>query len=190
MARKNSWNWTKAIDLPMAVAALLTIAFYVIVNQESLKGSLIHRYTTEHFVEYVVVTFFIWGLVDVVFRVCGFPLELVALREETFPAKSTRQPVSTAAAMLEQLSQRPKWFLDSRLGQRMTHALGYLTEKGSAEGFEDYLRHLADQDEEKTYTNYGLIRFICWVTPGVGYFGHGNSLRLRVRRHVGRRNRR
>ena len=171
MARKNSWNWTKAIDLPMAVAALLTIAFYVIVNQESLKGSLIHRYTTEHFVEYVVVTFFIWGLVDVVFRVCGFPLELVALREETFPTKSTRQPVSTAAAMLEQLSQRPKWFLDSRLGQRMTHALGYLTEKGSAEGFEDYLRHLADQDEEKTYTNYGLIRFICWVTPVLGILG-------------------
>ena len=53
----------------------------------------------------------------------------------------------------------------------MTHALAYLQKKGSAEGFEDHLRHLADQDEEKTYSNYGLIRFICWVTPVLGILG-------------------
>src|SRR2546429_380949 len=47
------------LDLPMAVAAVLTVLFYVVVNQSVFNGSIIHRYTTEHIVEYVVVTFFI-----------------------------------------------------------------------------------------------------------------------------------
>ena len=134
MARKNSWNWSKAIDLPMAVAALLTVAFYVVVNQESLKGSLIHRYTTKHFVEYVVVTFFIWGLVDVVFRLCGFPLELVALRETTFPSELSRTGLvrdgnaGTALRAAEVVSRFAPWPAnDARAG--------VLAKKGLGRGF-------------------------------------------------------
>ncbi|HTQ38745.1 MAG TPA: MotA/TolQ/ExbB proton channel family protein [Pirellulales bacterium] len=159
------------VDLPMAVAALLTVAFYVIVYREFPKGSLIHRYTTEHVVEYVVVAFFIWGIVDVVFKLCGFPLEVLALRQPGLPERNGKEPVANARALYAQLLGRPKWFLDSRYGQRLAKALGYLQEKESADGFHDYLRYLATQDEEKTHGNYGLVRFICWVAPVLGILG-------------------
>ena len=84
------------VDLPMAVAAVLTVLFYVVINQATFNGSIIHRYTTEHVVEYVVVTFFIWGLVDVIFKACGFPLELMALRQPGLPLRyrANRSPRS------------------------------------------------------------------------------------------------
>ena len=57
------------------------------------------------------------------------------------------------------------------MGQRLIEAINYLTQKESAEGFEDHLRYLAAQDEERTYMNYGLVRFICWVAPVLGILG-------------------
>jgi hypothetical protein len=159
------------VDLPMAVAAFLTVSFYVIVNRQFPAGSLIHRYTTEHIVEYVVVTFFIWGIVDVVFKLCGFPLELLALRQPGLPERSGKEPVSKSKILSADLQARPKWFLDSRYGQRLVKALSYLQAKESADGFHDYLRYLATQDEEKTHGNYGLVRFICWVAPVLGILG-------------------
>jgi biopolymer transport protein ExbB/TolQ len=159
------------IDLPMLVAALLTAAFYVIVFQKVPAGSMIHRYTTEHIVEYVVVAFFIWGIVDVVFKVCGFPLELMALRQPSLRERTGKEPVEHATALAAELHSRPKWFLDSRYGQRLSKALHYLQSKGSADGFHDYVRYLGTQDEEKTHGNYALVRFICWVAPVLGILG-------------------
>ncbi|HEY2882465.1 MAG TPA: MotA/TolQ/ExbB proton channel family protein [Pirellulales bacterium] len=161
----------KWVDLPMLVAAILTVAFYVVVNHQFPPGSMIHRYTTEHVVEYVVVTFFIWGLVDVVFKVCGFPLELMALKQPGLPQRNGKEPVENSKIFTELLSRRPKWFLDSRYGQRLMRALDYLNEKESADGFNDQLRHLASQDEDVTHANFGLIRFICWVAPVLGILG-------------------
>ncbi len=158
-------------DLPMAVAALLTVAFYIVVFREVPKGSIIHRYTTEHIVEYVVVAFFIWGIVDVVFKLCGFPLEMLALRQPNLRERTGKESVSEAKTLNAQLQSRPKWFLDSRYGQRLSKAFHYVLAKESADGFHDYLRYLATEDEEKTHSNYALVRFICWVAPVLGILG-------------------
>src|SRR5689334_19834046 len=53
----------------------------------------------------------------------------------------------------------------------MTEALAYRPKRGAAEGGEDYLRRLADQDDERPYSDSALHRFICWVTPGLGMLG-------------------
>ncbi len=161
----------KAIDLPMLVAAVLTVLFYVVINQEAFNNSLLRRYTSEHIVEYVVVAFFIWGLVDVVFRLCGFPLEILALRHHPLPPRGAREQVAKAKGMHAVLKTHPKWLLESRFGQRLTKALGYLEERASADGFNDYLHFLAADDEDRTHANYGLLRFICWVAPVLGILG-------------------
>jgi biopolymer transport protein ExbB/TolQ len=161
----------KAIDLPMLVAAALTVVFYVVVSRDAFKGTLIERYTCEHIMEYVVVAFFIWGLVDVVFRVCSFPLEMMALRQYKLAPRTTKEPVEKSKAMYAALLAQPKWFLESRLGQRLAKALGYLQDKESADGFNDYLHYLATQDDDRTHANYGLVRFICWVAPVLGILG-------------------
>jgi biopolymer transport protein ExbB/TolQ len=159
------------LDLPLIIGGGLTLAFYWFVTQESMKGTVLARYTTEHTVEYIIVGFFLWGLTDAVFRVLSFPRETLALRQAWLPARKSREPVSQAAACYAQLQKKPGWLQESRIGRRLAQALAHLQEKGSADGFADYLRNLSDQDHDATQTNYGLIRFICWVTPMFGFLG-------------------
>ncbi len=73
--------------------------------------------------------------------------------------------------MFALVQKQPKWLQKSRIAQRLHKALSYLQEKGSADGFNEYLQYLATQDEEHTHANYGLIRFICWVAPVLGILG-------------------
>ena len=159
------------LDLPLAVAAVLTGAFYWFVTQDSMHGTILQRYTTEHAVEYVIVAAFIWGLVDVALRVMTFPRETFALRQQWLPPFKGRVPISQAAALLAEVEKKPSVLKQSRIGKHYIEALSYLADKGSAAELSDHLRHLADQDFELTQANFGLTRFICWVTPMFGFLG-------------------
>jgi len=171
MDNARKWVFSRMLDLPFAAAAVLTTIFYTIVLQESMEGTVLQRYTTEHAVEYVIVGFFIWGMMDVVFRLFTFPREKRALRHEFLPPRGTREPVSKATELLTHIHEQPASLQQSRMGQRLIKALSYLEEKGSADGFSDYLESLADQDNDQTHDNYGLVRFIGWVTPVLGFLG-------------------
>jgi biopolymer transport protein ExbB/TolQ len=168
---KSKLSISGLIDFPLALGALLTAGFYLLVNQDPLKNTLLHHYTTEHVVEYVVVFFFIWGLVDIITRALALPFEKLALRQEWLPPRTTREPVENATELAAILHQQPKALQKSRIARRLHKALAYLQEKGSADGFNDYLKYLAIQDEDQTHTNYGLTRFICWVAPVLGILG-------------------
>ncbi|HTU26885.1 MAG TPA: MotA/TolQ/ExbB proton channel family protein, partial [Pirellulales bacterium] len=159
------------LDLPLALAAVLTGAFYWFVTQDAMEGTMLQRYTTQHAVEYVIVAAFIWGLVDAVMRVCSFPREVFALKHDWLPPRKGRENVSQAPVLLALLEKKPAVLRNSRIGKRYIEALRYLEEKGSAAELPEYLRNLADQDFELTQSNFGLIRFICWVTPMFGFLG-------------------
>jgi biopolymer transport protein ExbB/TolQ len=171
MSRSRKLALPKVLDAPLAIAALATVAYYLLITQDSLKHTLLYRYTAEHIVEYVVVSFFMWGLADIAFRVLNFPREMLALRQDLLPRPSGREPVSNAAALLALVQRKPQWVRESRLGQRMRQALIHVQQSGSADDFVDYLRNLADQDYERTQSNYGVTRFLCWVTPMFGFLG-------------------
>lgn len=161
----------RTMDVTFLLAFASTLAYYWVITRPGMEDTLLHRYTTEHTVEYVIVAFFIWGLTDTLFRAMALPREQWALGAEWLPRATGREPISRAAVLHAELEEKPAWLRESRLGQRLMHALSYLNDHGSAENFGDYLRYLADIDEEKTYSNYGLIRFICWVTPVLGFLG-------------------
>jgi biopolymer transport protein ExbB/TolQ len=161
----------KILDLPLLVAMAVTVGYYLFITQESMKDTLLAHYTTEHIVEYVIVAFFIWGLTDVLFRAAGFPSEMLALKQPWIPARGAREPVSQAAALLQHVHRKPRWLVESRIGRRFAAALTYLVDQGSTTELKDHLRCLAEQDEEKAHHNYALVRFICWVTPMLGFLG-------------------
>ncbi|MBX7168132.1 MAG: MotA/TolQ/ExbB proton channel family protein [Pirellulales bacterium] len=158
-------------DLSMILAAGLTVAFYVAVEREPLRHTVLYRYTTEHAVEYVVVGFFIWGLADLLLRALNLPREHMALRHDWLPARQGLRPASEAAALLETVQSQPSWLLESRMGQRLSRALKFVADKRSAADFDQYLRSLADEDEDRTHAHYGLARLVCWVMPVLGFLG-------------------
>jgi protein-arginine kinase activator protein McsA len=132
---------------------------------------LLHRYTTEHAVEYVIVAFFIWGTTDIFFRLLSYPREMLALKHDWLPARNGREPVTHAGQLLKCVQSKPSWLQESRIGQRLAQALSFLQERGSSDDFGDYLRQLAEADEERTHANFALVRFIGWVAPVLGFLG-------------------
>ena len=80
MAGARKSGLPKVLDLPLAIAAALTFGFYWVITQEAMKATLLHRYTTEHLVEYVVVALSFWGLADVLGKLFSYPRQLLALR--------------------------------------------------------------------------------------------------------------
>lgn len=161
----------KAIDPSLLLAIFGTAAFNIVMHQPSMRDTMLAHYTTEHAVEYVIVALFIWGISDWLVKLLGFPKEYLALRLDWIPARRGVEPVDHAATLLEDVEGQPHWALKTRVGRRLSQALSYITEKNSAEGHQEYLQYLAEQDADTAYSNYTLMRFAAGVAPVLGLVG-------------------
>ncbi len=161
----------RAFDPAFALGTVLTVAFYVAVHQPAMQGTVLHLYTTEHAVEYVVIALFFWGVSDVLLKLLAFPREFRALRQHWLPERKGAELPSTAKGLLAGLSARANGLGDSRISRRLTRALGYIVERGSAADYREYLKHLAESDEDETYASYVLVRFVASVSPLLGFLG-------------------
>ncbi|HUE17369.1 MAG TPA: MotA/TolQ/ExbB proton channel family protein [Planctomycetaceae bacterium] len=171
MAQNGKSGQGRAFDASFILAMILTAAFYVVMYLPSMRGSILQHYTTEHVVEYVIVALFVWGIVDIVLKLCAFPREIMALRQDWLPARQGREPMANAHVLLQQIREKPHWLLESRVGKRLVFALEYVTEKCSAKDYREHLRYLAEQDEDANHASYVLIRFVIGVTPVLGFLG-------------------
>ncbi len=158
-------------DPSFILAAIATAVFYYIVYLPSMRGTLLHHYTTEHAVEYVIVAVFIWGIIDIALKLLSFPREIVALRQTWLPARQGREPMNHAQVLLDEVRSRPRWLVDSRVGRRLVGALEYVTDRCSARDYREHLRYLSEQDEDNSHSAYVLIRFVIGVTPVLGFLG-------------------
>jgi biopolymer transport protein ExbB/TolQ len=158
-------------DPSFILAAIATGLFYVVIWLPSMRGTLLHHYTTEHAVEYVIVAVFIWGIIDIVLKLLSFPREMLALRQDWLPPRQGREPMAQAHVLLDEIRTRPRWLLESRVGRRLLGALEYVTERCSAKDYREHLRYLSEQDEDNSHAAYVLIRFVIGVTPVLGFLG-------------------
>ncbi len=158
-------------DPSFILAGLGTFAFYYVVYQPSMQGSVLHRYTTEHVVEHVIVALFIWGIVDIFRNFLAFPREMFALRRDWLPPRQGRESAANASVLLAQVKAKSRWLQESKLGKRLIRALEFVTEKGSADEYREHLMYLAEQNEDNTHSNYTLMRFVIGVTPVLGFLG-------------------
>jgi biopolymer transport protein ExbB/TolQ len=141
------------------------------VLQPVMHGSLLHRYTTEHVVEYLIVVLFFWGVVDILQKLLAFPAEMMALRHDWLPRKLSREPVTNGQSYLEQIRSRPLWLKQSRIGRRLDEALAFTSDAGTADEYREHLQYLAEQGDESQQANYTLLRFIVAISPILGFFG-------------------
>jgi biopolymer transport protein ExbB/TolQ len=150
---------------------LLIVAFYAFMSWEGMDGNLIHRYTTEHNTEYVIVAMLAWGFADLLLRCVGFRAELRALKQPWLPPRQGPEPAARASEFYAQVQAVPQWMQNSRLGKRLELALLYVHEKQSADGFDDHLRDISERDAAQTHAHYGVPRFVVWITPVLGFLG-------------------
>jgi biopolymer transport protein ExbB/TolQ len=161
----------RGVDLSLLLGVAGTVGFYAVILQPSMHGTLLHRYTTEAPVDYVIVAMFIWGVVDLFMKTAGFPREMLALRESWLPPRSGREPLCRAEELLQTVRQKPRWLTESRIGQRLIAALDFVVQNRSVEEYRDHLQYLSTQGQDDTYTRYTLARFVIAVTPILGFLG-------------------
>jgi biopolymer transport protein ExbB/TolQ len=161
----------RSFDPSFILAAVATGGFYYFVYQPSMQGSILHRYTTEHAVEHVIVALFIWGIFDIVWKFLSFPREILALKHDWLPPRQGREATASAAQLLHQIAQKPAWLRGSKIGKRLVRALEFVTDKGSAEEYREHLLYLAEQDEDQSHANYTLTRFVTGISPVLGFLG-------------------
>ncbi|HEX6960473.1 MAG TPA: MotA/TolQ/ExbB proton channel family protein [Lacipirellula sp.] len=161
-----------ALDASFLLGAVSTVIFYIIIHSPAMHGSLLHRYTTEHLVEYVVVALSFWGLADVLGKLFSYPREVFALRRQFLPELShQREPVDNAAAHLDSINGLPKWLQDSRLGRRLAAALEHVALNGCDDHYREHLKSLSHKDHDRTHSDFTLIRFVVRITPVLGFLG-------------------
>ncbi len=167
--RKNSV--LRLLDGSFLLGAACTVGFYAVMLTDRMQGTLLHRYTTEHLVDYVIVSLFFWGLMDVFAKLFSFPREVLALRHELIPGHIGREDAGRAQTLLEGIEAQPEWLQRSRVGKRLAKALEYVVENGATTEFREYLQTLSDRDADRSHANYTLIRFVVRVTPVLGFLG-------------------
>ena len=171
MSRSRKNPLLAALDASFLLGAVCTAIFYAILLSPGMKDSSLHRYTTQHLVEYVVVALTFWGLADVLRKIAGFPREILALRHQWMPKREGRVPASAAVGLLKLVDSQPSWLKESRIGRRFAAALEYVVENGAGNEFRDQLQLLAHQDSERMTASYTLIRFVVRITPVLGFLG-------------------
>ncbi len=171
MSQPRQTTFPRSFDPSFILGALATGGFYYVVYQPSMRGSILHRYTTEHAVEHVIVALFIWGIFDIVWKFLSFPREILALKHDWLPPRQGRESTASAAQLLQMIAQKPAWLRGSKVGKRLVRALEFVTDKGSADEYREHLLYLAEQDEDQSHANYTLTRFVTGISPVLGFLG-------------------
>jgi hypothetical protein len=152
---------------PLLWGGALAFAFFSLVHGGAIDDPTVVRYLAGHWVEYAEVTLFCVGLAALVLR-AG---DIVAQRRRVSGVPLGPIPAggNEPAAAVELLEQVPPG--EGYLSRRLREGLDLVVRTGTADGLEDHLKYLGDVDAARATQGYGLVRFIVWAIPIMGFLG-------------------
>jgi hypothetical protein len=152
---------------PLLWGGAVAFAFFSLIHGGLISDPTVIRYLAGHWIEYAEVTLFCVGLAALAIR----GLELAGQRQRL--ATPMLEPIPAGgedpAAAPELLAAIPAG--NEYLPRRLRDALDIVVRTGSADGLEDHLKYLADVDAARAAQSYGLVRFIVWAIPIMGFLG-------------------
>lgn len=150
----------------------LCLGFYALVHNGVVDSPFMQRYFAGHPVEYVLTGMFFVGVVAIFTKAMGVLGQFSILGEVEFaPRPEGGQPIQDAADMVESLDKLPRKARTSYFVHRLRSALDYIHRKGEVADLDEQLKHLSEQDAERQYSDYALVRIIIWATPMLGFLG-------------------
>jgi biopolymer transport protein ExbB/TolQ len=152
---------------PLLWGGALAFAFFSLIHGGVITDANVIRYLAGHWVEYVEVTLFCIGIASLALRA----VDLVAQQRRL--ATPLLDPIPAGgddpAAATDLVATLPPE--DGYLPRRLRDALDLVVRTGSADGLEDHLKYLSDVDAARASQGYGLVRFIVWAIPIMGFLG-------------------
>ena len=140
-----------------------------------ITNALVIRYLAGHWVEYVEVAMFFVGLAALVIK----GVEVRSQRRDVGgewlePIPEGGQNPADAQALATSLAEadgKGNGEQSSYLVRRLREAIDLVVRTGSADTLEDHLKYLADLDAARAAQSYGLVRFVIWAIPIMGFLG-------------------
>lgn len=153
------------LGLPLAAAAL------ALFHAGPLRHTTAARYV-EHPVQWAVVAFFCTGVGALVVKLLRLRFERGACDADILPRWDGKPvPIAKAAELLVSVDRQPRRVQGTYLGRRLRAVLDFLHRRKNAEDLDDQIRGLADNDALAQENSFGLIRFITWAIPILGFLG-------------------
>jgi hypothetical protein len=153
------------IGLPLATAVLVAI------QSTPLHEMRLASYVS-HPVEYVEVVMFCCALGALLSKLGRQGTERLAGRAEVLPSWDGQPvPVGEATRLLAGLERLSRRVQSTALVRRVAAVLDFLCRRRTTAELDDHLRALADADLATLEGSYGLVRFITWAIPILGFLG-------------------
>jgi len=153
---------------PLLWGGALSFAFFALIHGGVIADANVVRYLAGHWVEYVETALFCVGLAFLGLH-CG---ELVRQRRSLGapllePAAEGGVDPAEASSLVATIPSEASGYLPRRLRE----ALDLVVRTGTADELEDHLKYLSDLDAARASQGYGLVRFVIWAIPIMGFLG-------------------
>ena len=160
---------TQLLRSPLLWGTALAFAFFALIHGGVVSDPTVVRYLAGHWVEYVEVHLFFIGLAALAQKGLAVIRDRrLADRELLEPIPEGGQAPASARALADGLPTGPA---AGSLVARLRDALDYVARTGSADELEPHLKYLSDLDATRAAQGYGLVRFVIWAIPIMGFLG-------------------
>jgi biopolymer transport protein ExbB/TolQ len=171
MSRINTFA-TSLIRSPLLWGMAVACGFFKLIHDEVIADPVIVRYLAGNWIEYVEVGMFFIGMaalagkwLDVSWQRRGVAVEQLE------PIPPGGQDPADASALLTALPEEDQKGGNAFVVRRLREALDFVARTGTSDGLEDHLKYLSDVDAARAARSYGLVRFIVWAIPIMGFLG-------------------
>lgn len=159
------------IRSPLLWGGAMSFCFFALIHGGVIRDANIVRYLAGHWVEYVEVVLFAVGLAALCLKAFDLSAQRRGLRHDVLPAIPAGGQNPIEAADLQAGLSDAEPVRKGYLVRRYRDALDLVVRTGTADGLEDHLKYLADLDAARAASSYGLVRFVVWAIPIMGFLG-------------------
>jgi biopolymer transport protein ExbB/TolQ len=153
------------IGLPFAAAVLAAFHY------GPLRRTPVFRYV-EYPVQWAEVVMFCCGVGALASKLLRARAEADACHFDVLPRWDGKPwPLDRAADLMASLHRLPARLRDTVLGRRVQAVVDFLCQRKSSAQLDDQMRALADNDAITLEGSFGLVRFITWAIPILGFLG-------------------
>ena len=161
---------SRLLRSPLLWGAAISFLFFALIHGGVITDANVIRYLAGHWVEYVEVVMFGVGLAALAIKWLDLVRQRAAVGDGLLEAipEGGQDPAEAErlAAALPPADER-----EGYLPRRLREAVDLVVRTSSADGLQDHLKYLSDLDAARAAQSYGLVRFVIWAIPIMGFLG-------------------
>ena len=153
---------------PLLWGGAMSFTFFALIHGGVITDANVIRYLAGHWVEYVETALFCVGLAFLAIHFGEIARQRRTVgRPMLEPIPDGGVDPATAATVAAAVPDDATGYL----ARRLREALDLVVRTGSADDLENHLKYLSDLDAARASQGYGLVRFVIWAIPIMGFLG-------------------